>query len=319
MILTISSAPAGGLGADRASRVPGVLAHRDPDPDAADDVEVLGAVTRQEVTLLVEHRVIGQVDFVVNASDLAAGTNGGRVIKIEPFVDKSDDGCTSLCSLGHLGKSNLVVGDEPRLQQQVLRWVTGDGQLGEHGQVRTAVSSARPKAVDHPFDIAGEVANHRVELAEGNAQPGHRLTSVGRCRPRPRRLASELAASADPVRPSWGLAACRRPPEAVERLRAGGRCCGPRRDRHGGQPFPHPHLRRPTRWRLDVLSALDTPGRPLEPLSRWKDLEVLRIAALDLSGQSPLEDCWRLAGRPGRRAARRSHSGRAATQGRPWP
>ena len=40
---------------------------------------------------------------------------------------------------------------------------------------------------------------------------------------------------------------------------------------------------------LDVLSALDRPVEPMEPLSRWKDLEVLRIAALDLLGETPLE------------------------------
>ena len=40
---------------------------------------------------------------------------------------------------------------------------------------------------------------------------------------------------------------------------------------------------------LDVLAALDRPVEPLEPLSRWKALEVLRVAALDLSEQIPLE------------------------------
>ncbi len=37
---------------------------------------------------------------------------------------------------------------------------------------------------------------------------------------------------------------------------------------------------------LDVLSSLDQPVGPLEPLSRWKALEVLRVAALDLSDGS---------------------------------
>ena len=40
---------------------------------------------------------------------------------------------------------------------------------------------------------------------------------------------------------------------------------------------------------LDVLAALDQPVEPLEPLSRWKALEILRIAALDLTGAIPLE------------------------------
>jgi glutamate-ammonia-ligase adenylyltransferase len=40
---------------------------------------------------------------------------------------------------------------------------------------------------------------------------------------------------------------------------------------------------------LDVLSALGQPVRPLEPLARWKALEVLRVAAADLSGSISLE------------------------------
>ena len=63
---------------------------------------------------------------------------------------------------------------------------------------------------------------------------------------------------------------------------------------------------------LDVLAALDHPVEPLEPLSRWKALEVLRVAALDLSGQIPLETVGRAAGRPGRRGARRRYPGPAA-------
>lgn len=40
---------------------------------------------------------------------------------------------------------------------------------------------------------------------------------------------------------------------------------------------------------LDVLAHLDKPVAPVEPLSRWKALELLRVAALDLSGQVGLE------------------------------
>ena len=40
---------------------------------------------------------------------------------------------------------------------------------------------------------------------------------------------------------------------------------------------------------LAVLADLGTPVAPLPPLARWKDLEVLRIAALDLSGRATLE------------------------------
>jgi glutamate-ammonia-ligase adenylyltransferase len=40
---------------------------------------------------------------------------------------------------------------------------------------------------------------------------------------------------------------------------------------------------------LDVLSNTGQPAGPLQPLSRWKTLELLRIAAIDLAGQVTLE------------------------------
>jgi glutamate-ammonia-ligase adenylyltransferase len=40
---------------------------------------------------------------------------------------------------------------------------------------------------------------------------------------------------------------------------------------------------------FDVLADLDTAVAPLEELSRWKGLELLRIAARDLTGRDPLE------------------------------
>jgi len=40
---------------------------------------------------------------------------------------------------------------------------------------------------------------------------------------------------------------------------------------------------------IDVLARTGSPVAPMAPLARWKALEVLRVAALDLSGQLPLE------------------------------
>ena len=109
---------------------------------------------------------------MVNASHLAARTDGGRVVQVEALVHEADNGRTVLCSLGDLGKSNLVVGNEPGLQEQVFRWVAGDYQFGEHRQVGSRLLGATER-VDHPLDVAGEVADHGVHLAEGDAQPCH--------------------------------------------------------------------------------------------------------------------------------------------------
>ncbi|HUC12824.1 MAG TPA: bifunctional [glutamine synthetase] adenylyltransferase/[glutamine synthetase]-adenylyl-L-tyrosine phosphorylase [Acidimicrobiales bacterium] len=102
-------------------------------------------------------------------------------------------------------------------------------------------------------------------------------------------LASELAASADPVQADLGLARLAdAAPEPMERLRADGPLLRTVVTVMAASPF----LTRTCTtdpMALDVLSALDRPVEPMEPLSRWKDLEVLRIAALDLLGETPLE------------------------------
>jgi glutamate-ammonia-ligase adenylyltransferase len=102
-------------------------------------------------------------------------------------------------------------------------------------------------------------------------------------------LASELAGSADPVQAELGLARLAdASPGSMERVRADGPLLRTVVTVMAASPF----LTRTTTndsMALDVLSALDRPVEPMEPLSRWKDLEVLRIAALDLSGETSLE------------------------------
>src|SRR5579875_3931168 len=41
---------------------------------------------------------------------------------------------------------------------------------------------------------------------------------------------------------------------------------------------------------VDVLAAAGSPVAPLRPLVRWKALETLRVAALDLTGELGLEE-----------------------------
>ena len=91
-MLTTSSAPAaawaltGPVGSQASSQT------ETPDVRAGDQVQALGPGPGREVALLIEHRVIGQVTFVVNTADLAAGANGRGVIEVEALVDEADDG-----------------------------------------------------------------------------------------------------------------------------------------------------------------------------------------------------------------------------------
>ncbi|HTT88000.1 MAG TPA: hypothetical protein VMF65_00490, partial [Acidimicrobiales bacterium] len=102
-------------------------------------------------------------------------------------------------------------------------------------------------------------------------------------------LSPVVANAADPARAELGLARlAEAAPEAMERVHASGELLRTVVTVMAASPFlTRTCVTDP--MALDVLSALDQPVKPLEPLSRWKALEVLRVAALDLSGQIPLE------------------------------
>ena len=62
-------------------------------------------------------------------------------------------------------------GEELRLQQEVLGRVSGEGQLGEHDQVRAGPSRGVP-GVQHAVEVVVDVADRGCQLGEGDAQ-GH--------------------------------------------------------------------------------------------------------------------------------------------------
>jgi glutamate-ammonia-ligase adenylyltransferase len=103
----------------------------------------------------------------------------------------------------------------------------------------------------------------------------------------------ELAGCADPVRAELGLARLvEAVPGAMDRLVAGGRLL------HlvVGVMAASPFLTRTCTTDPMALDVLDNPFQPvvpLLPLERWKALELLRIAALDLGGEVELETVGR--------------------------
>jgi glutamate-ammonia-ligase adenylyltransferase len=102
-------------------------------------------------------------------------------------------------------------------------------------------------------------------------------------------LVAELAACADPARAELGLSRLfETVPDAQERLRASPTLARTVITVMAASPFlTRTCVTGP--MALDVLAQLDVPLAPLAPLSRWKGLELLRIAARDLSGEIPLE------------------------------
>ena len=151
---------------------PRVLADHDADPDAPDDEELARVVAGGEVALLVEDPVVGQQPLAVDAVDLALGAHRGRVVEVTAGVDEADYRRAPTGAGRHPVEGGPVVGYEAGLEQQILGWIPGDGQFGEHGQV--ALGDLGPvDGVEDGGGVALQVTDDEVELAGGDPDARH--------------------------------------------------------------------------------------------------------------------------------------------------
>ena len=111
-----------GLHGERSIGAPDVLADADADVDATDheQLERIGLVAGSEVAGLVEHRVVGQQTLAVGAEHAAVGAHGGGVEQVEVLVDEAEHGDATSRVTGKASQRRLVVGDEARLEDEVL-------------------------------------------------------------------------------------------------------------------------------------------------------------------------------------------------------
>ena len=159
----------------RPRRAPHVLADADANLHPADDVQLIRitGVAGHEVARLIEHRIVGQHSLAVCADHLAADAHCCRVVEIAIAGDVSDDRSAPAGARRYFAERGQIVGDEARLEHQVLRRIAGDRQLAE----RNDVASGRLGLVvggENPGDIAVEIADRRVQLCQCNSQPCHR-------------------------------------------------------------------------------------------------------------------------------------------------
>ena len=161
-----------GLGRDRALGAPHVLADGHAHPHAGDLEERERCGAGSEVALLVEHRVVRQQALLVDAHDLAARADRGRVVEVTTGVDEPHHGRTPTGAGRHLVEGGAVGGDEARLEDEVLGRVAGDGELGEHGDV-AAGGLGLVVGREDALDVAVEVADHRVELTQPEPDARH--------------------------------------------------------------------------------------------------------------------------------------------------
>ena len=151
------------IGRGRA-RLPHVLADRHADQRVA-VLEEIEAVARREVAELVEDAVVRQEALPHERLHLAARADGSGVVEVAIEMRRADDGDDPARGAGDLLERLLGRAHEAGAQQQVLRRVAGDGELGEEDEIRrTPLRLLEP--VEDQRAVAGEVADDGVDLGE---------------------------------------------------------------------------------------------------------------------------------------------------------
>src|SRR3954447_16762221 len=110
--------------------------------------------------------------LVVGALHPAASANGRGVVEVTASVDEADDGGATARAGGDLVECRAVRPDEPGLQQEILRRVARDGQLGKDGDVTTSGFRLSIPGED-AIGVAVEITDDGVELAQRNADQRH--------------------------------------------------------------------------------------------------------------------------------------------------
>ena len=219
----------GGIG-ERSLVGPHVLAHRQPDRHPG-HVHDHGLVGRREVPGLVEDAVVRQSQLAVRRDDLAVTQERRGVVEVARrhgrvpvrllllwcevggvvVVDVPEHQRTAVGSGRRQVAQCLLLGvDEVALQQQVLRWVAGQHQLGRNDQVGPRIRGPTP-CVQDERRVARDVSDGGVALGKCDAQ-GHVVDL-------PRRIRTVPHASARPpavTRLSHRLTAWTQPPHGGE-------------------------------------------------------------------------------------------------------
>ncbi len=172
---------------DRSAVLPEVLADGEGDVDAV-DAHDRGARAGDEVAVLVEDAVVGQVVLGVAGDDASAVEDGGGVLRRAARAAEAVVGVGDAVEVAdHHDQPTEALGLEPggegvergaarvlerRPQREVLDRVAGEHHLGERDEVGTR----RRRLVRPGHDqvrVAREVADGRVDLGEGEPQLRH--------------------------------------------------------------------------------------------------------------------------------------------------
>ena len=202
----------------RRAGLPDVLTDRQPDGDAV-DLDRRAALAGLEVAQLVEDAVVGQVQLAVARLELAVGEDRGGVVDVLGALGIAHDGDDPGRVGGDPLQGGACVGEEVLLEQQILRRVAGQCELGEDDELGAGVVGEGDAGGDLAL-VAGDVAHDGVHLDEGDAQrPGHSHSHYG-SRPSQYSMNRSSAGSRGPDASSIRVAVT-----AVTGTLRFGRCC----------------------------------------------------------------------------------------------
>ena len=122
-------------------------------------------VAGREVAVLVEDAVVGQEALAVDRLHLAAGAHRAGVVEIAVEVGEADQRDDAAHLAGEIAQALVRRAHEAGPQQQILRWVAGDGQLGEEDEVGAGALGLADRLQD-PLAVPVQVADGGVDLRE---------------------------------------------------------------------------------------------------------------------------------------------------------
>ncbi len=224
-MLTIRRAPGERLVARGRSRNPDVLAHGEPDEHAV-DLDHAAAAAALEVAVLVEDAVVRQPAFAVDGPHLAVAEDGRGVVDVLGALREADDRDDALRVGRQPVERRARVREDVLLQQQVLRRVAGQNELGEQHDLGPGLARLEQASANELL-VPGDVADEGVDLRQRDP---HACPEYARAARR---------ACSGPVRGCWrprpGCGPCGRRParayatdDARSRRRAPGRTALPR-------------------------------------------------------------------------------------------
>jgi len=109
---------------------------------------------------------------VVHPNPAAAGGDGGGIVQVVLQVDITGDGGEIPAPLDHPIQSAQIGLDEIVPQEQGLRGIAGDGQLGKSEQI-DAQGLGTVNHVDDPGRVTGQIAHGAVDLSKTDAHDTH--------------------------------------------------------------------------------------------------------------------------------------------------